>query len=190
MRKYLSVLFFILIALSSCMSNTENNDKEKPVISDIYYNFTLVKQDTLMYGINDSILLNRNRDALIDTLIIGKPIYLSAHFHDNDQLSSYYLSLDSLEYMPADSIFADKAFTFKKGFSNIFAKKDTILVKQYFASIPDSISVGAGYLHTREGNYLLRIRCVDIAGNSTDSLGYTKEVKLFKRQTLLEKLGH
>lgn len=185
-NSHLSIISLVIILLASCVGSSENDDREQPIITDIRLTSSAMLGDTIMNG-EDSILLNRNPYATIDTLIIGKSMFFSARFTDNDKLSSFRLNLDSVE-LAADPERIDRAYTYWQRYTSIFGKDTITISKQRFGTIPDSIAVDTKNLKLREGDYYVRVMCVDVAGNQTDTLKYSRDVKLFYRETLINSL--
>lgn len=182
----------ILVLFISCAE--VEHDQEKPVISNVRLNI----RDTLMYAgkvirINvDSLNPDPNR---IDTLVIGKMIYLSATLRDDMMLSSYTTRLDSIA--TDDREF--RAFTFIKSGININNPKDGDrkhfeLKRQQVIIIPDSISTPVAEGKTkvkgvRSEEYKFTVRCIGANAKEGDTLHVSSSVhrvKLFTRKELYE----
>lgn len=176
------------ICFSSCSSSDSHEDNEKPTISNVRFNYN----DTIIYNgirikINDSLNMNSDR---IDTLVIGKMIYLTAHFRDNLALSSYKVVLDSLAENKGTG--NDSVFTFEALGADIFGYKkditDTIISRNELLTTPNYFirSQKGDTLQIREGAYQIKVVCGDKYGgeNSRDSV--VSKIMLYSRKTIYD----
>lgn len=186
----ISVLCTIIIFFS-CEKSTESSDTEPPKIMDVKTNI----KDAVVTDLGDSLFLNTDslNIARIDTIVLGHRILFSARFTDNEALSSYKIVID---VDPAnegnegeDAIFyVSRGWTlFGQGLESV--KKDTTIVKQNNIITTETIeemkagdTVAKDY-PVREGDYSLKVCCVDKAGNR-DSL--IRTIRLLKRETILK----
>ncbi|MDR0824982.1 MAG: DUF4625 domain-containing protein [Prevotella sp.] len=190
MKNFCLILIILIIVpaawFSSCSGSDDYNDNEKPVISNVRFN----SNDTIIYNnetitINDSLNTEANR---IDTLVIGKIVYLTARFQDNLALSGYKVALDSVLENRGNG--KDSAYTFYALGANIFGEKrdvkDTIIRRNNLLTIPNFFlrAKTNETVPIREGEYSMKVVCGDKYGgeNSRDSV--ISKVMLFSRETI------
>ncbi|MDH6309096.1 hypothetical protein M2451_001667 [Dysgonomonas sp. PFB1-18] len=189
MRKFcFAIILFILLPLiyfSSCEKGDDWSE-ERPVISDIRFN----ESDTLMYGpsaaektvilINDSSVMNRT----MDTAIVSRWLYITAHFSGSNDLSSFKVG-GILTYKTKAGL--EIKDTIMRLGQSIFNKKDTLVYKNKLIQIPDSLDRTIdGVSHRgglQEGEYKLSILCMDKAGKKSDSILHS--VTILRRATIL-----
>lgn len=190
MKKLIIIILAISsIILYSCEKSTERNDFESPIISDIHLNISREAVDTI-----GKIKINSNPDRDIDTLVIGRDIYISLRVSDNDCLSTLRVAINPIDPNntggPNNSEeLTEKYFTaMPKVYTGIFGKKDTTFTKVYFGNIPPYYkhSNGKDIINIIEGDYHLNVSAVDYSGNQSDTLAY-KVIKILSRESILGK---
>jgi hypothetical protein len=187
------IILFPAFYFSSCAKDDDSDDNQKPTVSDVAFNMN----DTLWYGtdlvnpsvlrLNDSIEKRKNPE-LIDTIVIGKWLNISARFQDNNRLSTFKVR-GVVNYQDKDgNVYLD---TILRTGLNIFGMQDTAVYKNRLILISaDSLQkynaqqkkyVKAGI---KEGLYELRVYCIDATGKvNLDSLKpYT--IQILNRQTV------
>lgn len=187
MKKLIIIILAIsFIVLYSCEKSTDRDDREPPIISDIRTNISGIEETSdIIETTSGSIRINLNPDREIDTLVIGRNIYISLRVSDNDELSSLRVSIEPID-PKAPSSSTEKAFTaMPKTYSGVFGKKDTTFTKVYFGNVPPFYkgSNEEDILTIIEGDYHLKVRAVDYSGNQTDSLAY-RIVRLLDPKTI------
>lgn len=189
MRKFcFTIILFILLPLfyfSSCEKGDDWSE-DAPVISDIRFN----ESDTLMYGpsadektvvlINDSSVMNR----AMDTAIVGRWLYVTAHFSGSNDLSTFKVG-GILTYKTKAGL--EIKDTIMRLGQSIFNKKDTLVYRNRLMQIPDSLDRTVDGVSQRgglqEGEYTLSILCIDKAGRKSDSILHP--VTILRRSTIL-----
>ncbi|MFT3994630.1 MAG: hypothetical protein QM660_10010 [Dysgonomonas sp.] len=167
------------IFLLSCEGDSAPNDNEPPQIVSVKIN----NNDTISLGNNDTIIINKE-GSLMDTLVAGRYVKLSAIFTDNEALASYMLRLDTTIAVPENS--TDTACLAIKSWSSILGyKSDTIIRQQGFLLLSDTTYTVEGNIKKLyEGtDYKIIVGCVDKAGNSTEIV---KKVYVMRMQTLID----
>lgn len=183
MRNFcLSIVFLIGISTIyfSC-AKEENQETEPPVIDRSTLRVNM--NDTLLYRsadgkiqrlrINDSLNINRE----IDTVVIGKWIYVSVRLRDNEGLSTFKvqgeLSYDKVNVQDPQK--GDSILKFVKIGQPIFGETDVYAYRNRIVQIQDTIKRydKTGRVDTlvldNTKDHELKIACIDIAGNG-DSL--------------------
>ncbi|NDV96074.1 hypothetical protein D0T84_14295 [Dysgonomonas sp. 521] len=195
MRNFCLILISIIIVpsiwFSSCAKSETYDTDDKPVVSDVRFNFndSLMYADGTLIKLNDSANTNPDR---IDTLILGKMVYLTARFQDNVGLSSYRVKLviDSSRLTPTN----DSLLSFYSLGADIYSSNkhkiyDTVIQKNTLITIPtyalrtnketqlkDTVAI-------YQGDYIMQIACGNIAGNR-DSTSFSYRVKLLTRDSI------
>ncbi len=180
------ILFIIVpsVWFSSCSGSDDNDDNEKPVISNVRFNF----DDTIVYEgqsikINDSKNTDPNRT---DILVIGKMIYLTATFQDDLALSSYKVVLDSVPENKGTG--NDSVFTFQALGADIFGVKDTIIQRNNLLIIPNNLvrPQTNDNIDIREGEYHMKIVCGDMYGGKESRDSIISKIMIYSRKTIYE----
>jgi len=173
---------FFSIYFSSC-AKEENSENEKPVMSEIsinlndtimYFDLITNKRKTLKF--NDSISRSKiDPSNRIDTVIIGKWMYISARFVDEGGLSTFKVG-DTLTYKdinPNKADPLDSILNIVKLGESIFNKKDVYVFRNRLIQLPDTLRrEGIAYGENRRDtliriseDYKLLVACMDKAGN-------------------------
>lgn len=181
---------FILIPViyfSSCAKDENDDDKERPriVYAHINVNDTLYVADkNITIKLNDSLSSNHE----IDTLTIGKWVYINAKFHDDKGLSTFKVET-RLRYVSKTGTEGEKILDtlFVKLGRNIFGK-DTIEVAQNrLMQIPDTITRKYDNIPVKLGlvanDYPFKVVCLDISGKR-DSIQVP--VRVIHRKTIYD----
>lgn len=189
MRKFsLLIVLFILIQgiyFSSCAKDDNDDDDDRPKVeyAHINVNDTLYVADrNVTIKLNDSLSLNHE----IDTLTIGKWVYINAGFHDDKGLSTFKVET-TLRYVSKTGTEDEKILDtlFVKLGRNIFGK-DTIKVAQNrLMQIPDTITRKYNNIPVKLGlvpnDYSFKVVCLDISGKR-DSIQFP--VRVLHRKTI------
>ncbi|MFV0417644.1 MAG: hypothetical protein ACK5KT_02770 [Dysgonomonas sp.] len=194
MQKFsLSIILLLLVPtlyFSSCAEDENKDDNESPkiVYAHINVNDTLYVTDTVYskqevtLKLNDSLSLNHE----IDTLTIGKWVYVNAEFRDDKSLSTFKVET-TLRYKSKAGTGDDKTLDtlFVKLGRNIFGK-DTIQVAQNrLMQIPDTITRKYNNIPVKMGlvpnDYQFKVVCLDASGKR-DSIQFP--VRLLFRKTI------
>lgn len=195
MRNFCLILITIIIVpavwFSSCSKSETYDTDDTPIVSDVRFNF----DDSLMYADGTIIYLNDSTNTApgrIDTLIIGKIVYLTARFQDNIGLSSYRVKMviDSSRLTPTnDSLLSFYSLGADIYSSNKYKIKDTIIRKNTLITIPtyalrtDKETLLRDTVAIYQGDYIMQIACGNIAGNK-DSTSFAYRVKLLSRDSI------
>lgn len=175
-----AVAFTISFGFISCGDKSESYDQTSPQISDVRFNL----QDTIMKGDVLLTIINPKTVATEDTLIIGKIVYLNAHFSTKNEnaLSSYKVELYLNTKSAKDSIRKDTLFAVS---AKIAGQTEITIEKNRLMLIPDSITVrdqtGNTLYGPVEGRYKMMIEYGDIYGNRDTTY---RDINLLKRITL------
>ncbi|GEM_PF-1630650 len=177
-----ALMSFFSIYFSSC-AKEENSENEKPVMSEIsinlndtimYFDLITNKRKTLKF--NDSISRSKiDPSNRIDTVIIGKWMYISARFVDEGGLSTFKVG-DTLTYKdinPNKADPLDSILNIVKLGESIFNKKDVYVFRNRLIQLPDTLRrEGIAYGENRRDtliriseDYKLLVACMDKAGN-------------------------
>lgn len=191
---------FFSIYFSSC-AKEENSENEKPVMSEIsinlndtimYFDLITNKRKTLKF--NDSISRSKiDPSNRIDTVIIGKWMYISARFVDEGGLSTFKVG-DTLTYKDIDPNKADpldSILNIVKLGESIFNKKDVYVFRNRLIQLPDTLRrEGIAYGKNRRDtliriseDYKLLVACMDKAGNKDSTY---IPIRLITRDKFLE----
>lgn len=179
----LAIIFLTVVPMvwfSSC-AKVESDDTQNPVVSEVRFN----TDDTIMWK-GDTIRINSSKNTSenrIDTLVIGKIIYMTARFTDNVALSGYIVRMDSVQPSIQKK---DSAFIFKTTGLNIFRKTDTIIKLNKLIQIPDTLSGRNAKVRkpVRQGDdYKMWVVVGDMA-NNRDSI--SPRVKLLTRDSIYQ----
>lgn len=191
---------FFSIYFSSC-AKEENSENEKPVMSEIsinlndtimYFDLITNKRKTLKF--NDSISRSKiDPSNRIDTVIIGKWMYISARFVDEGGLSTFKVG-DTLTYKDINSNKADpldSILNIVKLGESIFNKKDVYVFRNRLIQLPDTLRrEGIAYGKNRRDtliriseDYKLLVACMDKAGNKDSTYIL---IRLITRDKFLE----
>lgn len=176
----IAVTFTIAFGFISCGDKSENYDQIAPQISDVRFNL----QDTIMKGDVLFTIINPKTTTTEDTLIIGKVVYLNAHFSTKNEnaLSSYKVELYVDTKSAKDSIRKDTLFAVS---AKIAGQTEITIEKNRLMLIPDSVNVrnqtGSTLYGPVEGRYKMMIEYGDIYGNRDTTY---RDINLLKRITL------
>lgn len=138
-------LLFAAVGFGFASCSDDDNDNEKPVISDF-------------------------EPAEGDSLQIGKAVHLEVDLSDNEKLASYKIDIHnnfdnhgdhsaSLKAMASDSV----AFAYSNVFTDVAGQKNAH-VHHHSINIPDADANGKPY---KTGKYHFVIYCLDEAGNES-----------------------
>lgn len=195
-----ALMSFFSIYFSSC-AKEENSENEKPVMSEIsinlndtimYFDLITNKRKTLKF--NDSISRSKiDPSNRIDTVIIGKWMYISARFVDEGGLSTFKVG-DTLTYKDINSNKADpldSILNIVKLGESIFNKKDVYVFRNRLIQLPDTLRrEGIAYGKNRRDtliriseDYKLLVACMDKAGNKDSTYIL---IRLITRDKFLE----
>lgn len=195
-----ALMSFFSIYFSSC-AKEENSENEKPVMSEIsinlndtimYFDLITNKRKTLKF--NDSISRSKiDPSNRIDTVIIGKWMYISARFVDEGGLSTFKVG-DTLTYKDIDPNKADpldSILNIVKLGESIFNKKDVYVFRNRLIQLPDTLRrEGIAYGKNRRDtliriseDYKLLVACMDKAGNKDSTY---IPIRLITRDKFLE----
>ncbi|MBK5720571.1 hypothetical protein JGH11_06775 [Dysgonomonas sp. Marseille-P4677] len=186
MRNFCLLILLLIcipaIYFSSC-AKVENDEKDLPVMSEISINLN----DTIMYldpltnkrralKFNDSISRSKiDPKDRVDTVIIGKWMYISARFKDEGGLSTFKAG-DTLVYKDINdnkNNKLDSALKIVKLGQSIFGQTDIYVSRSRLIQLPDTIRrTGIAYgnqrndtLIRRTENHKLLVACMDKSGN-------------------------
>lgn len=177
-----------MLWFSSCAKTEEDNDKIAPVIGIVRFNSNdTINWKGIIIKINDSTFTNRE----LDTLTIGKVLYLSGKFSSNkdNALSGYKAEL---WYKSRSKNLKERDDTLKGIGKSIFGMTDADIWNNRLMTIPDSISRterGKNVQDTTvfyfpiEGDYKVNVVCGDIYGNR-DSIQFP--VRLLSRKSIYD----
>ncbi|MDR1707065.1 MAG: hypothetical protein LBR46_03590 [Prevotella sp.] len=177
-----------MLWFSSCAKTEEDNDKIAPVIGIVRFNSNdTINWKGIIIKINDSTFTNRE----LDTLTIGKVLYLSGKFSSNkdNALSGYKAEL---WYKSRSKNLKERDDTLKAIGKSIFGMTDADIWNNRLMTIPDSISRterGKNVQDTTvfyfpiEGDYKVNVVCGDIYGNR-DSIQFP--VRLLSRKSIYD----
>ncbi|MFT4222700.1 hypothetical protein [Dysgonomonas sp.] len=177
-----------MLWFSSCAKTEEDNDKIAPVIGIVRFNSNdTINWKGIIIKINDSTFTNRE----LDTLTIGKVLYLSGKFSSNkdNALSGYKAEL---WYKSRSKNLKERDDTLKAIGKSIFGMTDVDIWNNRLMTIPDSISRterGKNVQDTTvfyfpiEGDYKVNVVCGDIYGNR-DSIQFP--VRLLSRKSIYD----
>jgi len=203
MRKF---SLFIILAIvsptlyfSSCAKVDDVDDNIRPVImyAMMNVNDTLYKRNSdgtaEVIKLNDSTNLNHQ----IDTLVIGKWLYISAQFIDNYKLSTFKVETNLRYRYKGDPVENQESDTYKDSIlevvklgRNIFGKDSITVTGNRLLQIPDTITRMYKNVPYRlgliAGDYPLKVVCMDVAGNR-DSV--TFPVRYLHRSIVYEARG-
>lgn len=182
MRNLFIALIIVLIVpavwFSSCAKVDNYEGAGKPTVSDVRFNAndTLHLQDGEVIVLNDS---TKRGPSHIDTLIIGKTLYLNARFRDNIGLSSYRVKMEINSQ-------AGEPYKLWALGEDIFSTKrhkvtDTIIIRNSLFSIPYYV-LSKDTIYMKQGEHELQIAYGNIA-NKRDSSYY--KVLLLSRDSIL-----
>lgn len=196
MRKFsLSIIFLILVPalyFSSCAEDENKDDNEIPKIlyahinvnDTLYVTDTIYSKEEITLKLNDSLSVNHE----IDTLTIGKWVYINAAFADDKSLSTFKVET-TLRYKSKAGTGDDKTLDtlFVKLGRNIFGK-DTIKVAQNrLMQIPDTIIRKYNNIPVKLGlvanDYQFKVVCLDASGKR-DSIQFP--VRMLFRKTIYD----
>lgn len=162
----------LLILLFISCSDDDKGSGNLPTISDVSINIP----DTMIIDTTNTIILNPI-GTTTPILGLGKWMYLNARFQDDDNLSSFSVKLNLRSDKGQSGI--DTTYLISKGFTTIFGKKDTTIVRQSIVQIPDSMTVSrnntAIKIPIEQGIYSVQILCMNIYGKK-DSIQYNIEL--------------
>ncbi|MDR2955201.1 MAG: hypothetical protein LBV43_08980 [Prevotella sp.] len=189
MRKVvLSIICLFVVSLfyfTSC-GEDKSDDKVPPVIEFAKFNVN----DTIWDGLETLITINdstKEQTHLIDTVVIGKWLYISARFTDNEAkgLSTFKVETN-LVYKGKEGV-KDSLLEIVKLGRSIFAQNDVSVYYNKLVQISDTIrrnTTGSGVqnLGLVEGDYSVKVVCIDVAGN-TDS--QTFPVRFIRRNKIV-----
>lgn len=177
-----------MLWFSSCAKTEEDNDKIAPVIGIVRFNSNdTINWKGIIIKINDSTFTNRE----LDTLTIGKVLYLSGKFSSNkdNALSGYKAEL---WYKSRSKNLRERDDTLRAIGKSIFGMTDADIWNNRLMTIPDSISRterGKNVQDTTvfyfpiEGDYKVNVVCGDIYGNR-DSIQFP--VRLLSRKSIYD----
>lgn len=196
------ILFIILSFVStiifvSCAEDENASDHTSPTISEVSIGSL---NDTI---INDGVTLHFNRgdNRIIDTILIGQRIQLTARFRDNQALSSYFVKMriDSGGLQRQEMGFGtiDTCLDVSRAWVTIFGHRDTTIIRQNDIIVPDSLSKNVDgvskNLQFRESLYYFDFRCIDKAGNEAiyvnPRTNNIQQVYMVSRRRLIEILN-
>ncbi len=200
MRNFcLFVIFLVLLPLVySCAKDDDADDKEPPTVSDVKFNVN----DTLRYGlvtqpstlrVNDS---TKVKAEMIDTVVAGKWLAISAAFHDDNRLSSFKVQ-GVIAYRDEEgNTYLD---TIVRSGQNIFGVKDTIVHKNRLILLADSTQKYNKDkkrnvdVRVVEGDYMLDVVCMDVTGkvntDTTQNYEGTHPIRIVRRKAILDAFG-
>lgn len=176
-----------MIWFSSCAKTEDDNDKITPVISNVRFNAndTINWQGSII-KINDSTSINKE----LDTLVVGKILYLSGKFSSNkiNALSGYKVEL---WYKSENKKFGkERDDTLRAIGKSIYGLTDADIWNNRLALILDSISRAEKGKNGQDttvfyfpitGDYKVNVVCGDIYGNR-DSIQFP--VRLLLRESI------
>lgn len=196
MQKFsLSIIFLILVPalyFSSCAEDENKDDNERPKIvyarinvnDTLYVTDSIYSKEAVILGLNDSLSINHK----IDTLTIGKWVYINAEFHDDKGLSTFKVETRlryASEVGTEDEKILDTLFI-KLG-RNIFGKDTIEVTRNRLMLIPDTIIRKYDNIPVKLGlvpnDYPFKVVCLDISGKR-DSIQFP--VRLLFRKTIYE----
>lgn len=193
MQKFsLSIIVFILFPVfyfSSCAEDENEEDKEIPKIeyAHINVNDTLYVTDRnyteedVTIKLNDSLSINHE----IDTLTIGKWIYINAAFSDDKNLSTFKVETKLRYKSKTGENILDTLFV-KLG-RNIFGETQIKVSRNKLMQVPDTITRRYNNIPIKlgliEGDYDFKVVCLDISGKR-DSIIFP--VRIIPRKTIYE----
>lgn len=188
-------LFIILCALmqvlyfSSCGEDENDDDKQRPKIehASMNVNDTLYVTDInyspqeMSLKLNDSLNVNHE----IDTLTIGKWMYINAGFSDDKSLSTFKVELKLKYRSRPDEEGKQKELDslFVKLGRNIYGKDSIVVNRNRLLLLTDTLNRNIDSTPFRlglvEGDYPLKVVCVDVSGKR-DSVIFPVRVLLRK----------
>lgn len=202
MRNFCLVILLLIgipaIYFSSC-AKVESEERGAPVMSEISINLN----DTIMYldpvtkkrqalKFNDSISRSKiDPKNRIDTVIIGKWMYISARFRDEGGLSTFKAG-DTLHYQNInDSKKMDSVLKIVKLGQSIFGKTDIYVSRNRLIQLPDTLRrTGTAYGSQRNDTLVRRIEdhkllvaCMDRGGNKDSTY---VPIKILTREKFIE----
>ena len=187
----ISLTVIPMLWFSSCAKTEDNNDGIKPVIDSLSFRFnandTINKNGTII-KINDSTSINKE----LDTLVIGKMLYMSGKFSSNkvNGLSGYKVEL--WYRLRNDSLNKEIDEKLKAIGRSIFGLTDADIWNNKLMTIPDSISRTERGKYVQdttvfyspiEGDCKVNVVCGDIYGNR-DSIQFP--VRLLSRKSIYD----
>lgn len=189
----ISVIYF-----SSC-AKVEHQESSAPIISEISINLN----DTVMYfdsaemkrkplKLNDSISRSKidPRDR-VDTVILGKWMYISARFQDEGGLSTFKAG-DTLKYQNInEDKKLDSTLRIMRLGQSIFGKTDIYVSHSRLLQLPDVLyRTGIAYGDQRNDtlvrsveDHKLLVACIDKAGNKDST--YTP-IRIISREKFIK----
>lgn len=193
MRNFCLILLLITIApslwFSSCAKVDEYGDSET-IISDVVFNMddTIYIEDLKMnIIINDSASIKPNN---IDTLVIGKPVYIKARFQDEIGLSSFKveMKIDSSKLTPTkDSLYyfyslgADIFSSSRNKIYDITVRKNTLVTIPVTVTRLNKETNETESVDVYQGDYIIKVACLNLAGRG-DTIYH--KVKLLSRDSI------
>lgn len=188
----LLVLVLPAIYFSSC--SKDDDDFELPSIEYARINMN----DTLLLADGGKIILNdsTNVNHKIDTVVIGKLMYVDASFTDvGNGLSSFKVETNLKYKYGGDTsenpeMYKDSIFKVIRLGGDIYGEDTISVYRNWLLEIPDSITRNyRGKLVTlklEENDYSTKVVCLDIAGNR-DSVIFP--VRFISRKTIYDAKG-
>ena len=204
MRNFCLVILLLIgipaIYFSSC-AKVESEERDAPVMSEISINLN----DTIMYldpvtkkrqalKFNDSISRSKiDPKNRIDTVIIGKWMYISARFRDEGGLSTFKAG-DTLLYKDitiSQKSKLDSTLRIVKLGQSIFGQTDIYVSRSRLIQLPDTLyRTGMAYgdqrndiLVRKAEDHKLLVACMDKAGNKDSTY---VPIKILTREKFIE----
>lgn len=196
MQKFsLSIIFLILVPalyFSSCAEDENKDDNEIPKIlyahinvnDTLYVTDTIYSKEEITLKLNDSLSVNHE----IDTLTIGKWVYINAAFADDKSLSTFKVET-TLRYKSKTGVGDDKTLDtlFIKLGRNIFGEKSIKVARNRLMQIPDTITRKYNNIPVKMGlvpnDYQFKVVCLDTSGKR-DSIQFP--VRMLFRKTIYD----
>jgi hypothetical protein len=175
-----------MLWFSSCAKTEDNNDGIAPVISNIRFNSNdTINWEGTIIKINDSTSTSRE----LDTLVIGKILYMSGYFSTNNTkaLSGYKVEL-WYKLINSDMEVLDDTLTAIG--KNIYGMTEADIWNNRLIQIPDSVSrteeneagIDVSVIYKPiAGDYTVNVACGDIYGNKDSTLF---SIRLLSRETI------
>lgn len=175
------LLFIFLIPtlyFSSCSKDDGNDDLDAPSIwyAKINMHDTIYTSEGKLIILNDSTRVEHQ----IDTVVIGKWLFIDAAFWDEGKLSSFKVETNLRYKYNGDALenpemYKDSILKIMRRGNNIYNKDTAFVYGNRLVKISDSIARNYNgksvSLKLVEGDYDTKVVCMDIAGNK-DSIEF------------------